>query len=131
VHREALASSPGDSGLASTPPWGIQRTHSSFATLATPGTSPDAHRTVWGTTAVPPSSPPLVAAPEPSQTVDDGWLQDWEKDLLDESDAVAMVEASKKGEGSSRAGTGSGGGGGKRGKKKKITLMSTNARRAA
>ena len=131
VNREALGSSPGESTLGSTPPWSNHRTHSSFATLATPGTSPDTQRTVWGTAAIAPSSPQLIAAPEPVQPVDDGWLQGWEKDLLDESDAVAMVEASVNGESSSRSAPGSGHGGGKKSKKKKITLMSTNARRAA
>jgi hypothetical protein len=129
--REMLGSSPGESALASTPPWGNQRQHSSFATLATPGTSPDTHRTVWGTTAVAPASPPLTAAPEPAQPVDDGWLQGWEKDLLDESDALAMVDASIQAESSTKSGSTGGQGGGKKGKKKKITLMSTNARRAA
>ena len=131
VNREAQGSSPAESALGSTPPWSNHRTHSSFATLATPGTSPDAHRTVWGTAAIVPSSPQLVAAPEPTQPVDDGWLQGWEKDLLDEGDAVAMVEASMTGESSSRLAPSSGQAGGKKGKKKKITLMSTNARRAA
>lgn len=122
------SSSPGESALAATPPWGNARAHSSFATLATPGTSPDAPRTVWGTAAVASSSPTLVAAPEPIAH-DDGWLQGWEKDLLDQSDAIAMVEASLKGESSNptRINPGST----KRGKKKKITLMSTNNRRGA
>jgi hypothetical protein len=123
-------------GIATTPPWGAQRTQSSFASLATPGTSPDAPRTVWGTQAITPSSPTLMASPEQSRPVDDGWLQGWEKDLLDESDAVAMVEASISGENSSikpAQHAASGGGGAKKGKKKqKITLMSTgNARRGA
>lgn len=132
-HRDALGSSPPESTLATTPPWGYARTHSSFATLATPGTSPDTHRTVWGTTAIAPTSPPLVAAPEPGPPADDGWLQGWEKDLLDESDAVAMVEASLEGSGvgNSRPSGSSAPLGGKKGKKKKITLMSTNARRGA
>lgn len=117
------SSSPGESGFATTPPWNT-RTHSSFAALTTPGTSPDAPRTVWGTTAVVPTSPLLVAAaPEPTQ--DDGWLQGWEKDLLDEQDAVAMVEASLN-DGARPAAASS-----KKGKKKKITLMSTNNRRGA
>ena len=131
LNREALGSSPGESPFGSTPPWENHRTHSSFATLATPGTSPDAHRTVWGTTAILPSSPTLAATPELPRAIDDGWLQGWERDLLDEGDAVAMVEASMKGESSSRPATSSGPAGGKKGKKKKITLMSTNARRAA
>jgi hypothetical protein len=122
------SSSPGmDSGLATTPPWANNRAQSAFATLATPGTSPDTVRTVWGTAAVAPTSPPLVSAPAPihAQHVDDGWLQDWEKDLLDETDAVAMVEASLTAGGSRP------GGGSKKGKKKKITLMSTGNRRTA
>jgi hypothetical protein len=123
------SSSPGGSALATTPPWGNGRTHSSFATLATPGTSPDAARTVWGTAAIVPTSPPLIAEPEPLAQ-DDGWLQDWEKDLLDENDAVAMVEASLNGGGSSSQPRPSGPPS-KKGKKKKITLMSTNNRRGA
>ncbi|OCT45818.1 putative RING finger protein P8B7.23 [Cladophialophora carrionii] len=115
------SSSPGlESNPATTPPWGNNRAQSAFATLATPGTSPDAPRTVWGTTAVAPTTPPVMAAPAPTVQVDDGWLQDWEKDLLDEGEAVAMVEASL-----------SGGGRQKKGKKKKITLMSTGNRRTA
>jgi hypothetical protein len=119
--------------FGSTPPWSPHRQHSGFATLASPGTSPDAPRTVWGTTAITPSSPQLVAdwlPPAPQQ--DDGWLQGWEKDLLDQpNDNIALVEASIHGEGSSNAAGHSGGGGGKKKKGKKITLMSTNARRGA
>lgn len=125
-HDTHANSSPGESALESTPPWNT-RTHSSFATLATPGTSPDTTRTVWGTAAVGPTSPTLIAPPEPVR--DDGWLQGWEKDLLDGDDAVAMVEASLKGESSTplRPAPATQ----KKGKKKKITLMSTNNRRGA
>ncbi|EXJ93595.1 hypothetical protein A1O1_01987 [Capronia coronata CBS 617.96] len=122
-------SSPGESALATTPPWGNSRNHSSYAPLASPGTSPDAARTVWGTTVVTPVSPTLLAAPEPASQ-DDGWLQGWEKDLLEDDDAVAMVEASLNG-GSSSQQPRMGGGQSKKGKKKKITLMSTNNRRGA
>ncbi|KIV87163.1 hypothetical protein PV11_02728 [Exophiala sideris] len=119
------SSSPGESGFATTPPWNT-RTHSSFATLATPGTSPDAPRTVWGTTAIVPTSPSMLAAPEPAAAQDDGWLQGWERDLLDDNDAVAMVEASLNNDVGRPAG-----GSSKKNKKKKITLMSTNNRRGA
>jgi hypothetical protein len=134
AHQEPgnIGSSLGDSSaMSSTPPWAAPRTrtHSSFATLASPGTSPDAARTVWGTTAVAPLSPHVEAVPQESQPIDDGWLQDWERDLLDHDDAVAMVEASLSGEGSSKATSIAGGG--KKKKHKKITLMSTNARRGA
>lgn len=118
--------------FGSTPPWSPHRQHSSFATLASPSTSPNAPRTVWGTTAITPSSPQLVAdwlPPAPQQ--DDGWLQGWEKDLLDQpDDNIALAEASINGGGSSSI-TGHVGGGGKKKKGKKITLMSTNARRGA
>ncbi|EXJ91729.1 hypothetical protein A1O3_00279 [Capronia epimyces CBS 606.96] len=126
------SSSPGESALAATPPWGNTRKHSSFAPLASPGTSPDAPRTVWGTAAVPATSPVLVAAPE-SESVsrDDGWLQGWEMDLLDDGEAVAMVEASLAGGASSSSQPRPFGGQAKKGKKKKITLMSTNNRRGA
>jgi Zinc finger, C3HC4 type (RING finger) len=134
AHQEPglVGSSLGDSSaMSSTPPWAVPRTrmHSSFATLASPGTSPDAARTVWGTTAVTPLSPSVAAVPQENQAIDDGWLQGWERDLLDHDDAVAMVEASISGEGSSKATSIAGGG--KKKKHKKITLMSTNARRGA
>ena len=122
------SSSPGlESTLATTPPWINNRPQSAFASLTTPGTSPDAHRTVWGTAAIGPRSPSPISAPAPASTtqVDDGWLQDWEKDLLDESEAVAMVEASITARASGSSG------GQKKGKKKKITLMSTGNRRTA
>ena len=123
------ASPGGTSTLSSTPPWAAARTHSSFATLASPGTSPDAQRTVWGTTAVAPLSPQLESAPQENQPIDDGWLQDWECDLLDNDDAVAMVDANLSGEGSSKFASGAGAA--RKKKNKKITLMSTNARRGA
>lgn len=123
-----MAASPSDdSGLARTPPWANQRAHS-FATLASPGTSPDGARTVWGTAAVASSTPPLQSSrPQP---IDDGWLQDWERDLLDEPDAVALVEASLSGESSSKA-VPMPASNKKNKKKKMITLMSTTVRRGA
>ena len=126
----AFEGSPSSSHVISmTPPWGATRTHSSFATLGSPGTSPDAPRTVWGTAAIPPSSPPIIATPQEAVVPDDGWLQGWEKDLLDDGDPVAIVEANTSGEGSPRSGTGVSGK--QKKKNKKITLMSTNARRGA
>jgi hypothetical protein len=115
--------------ISMTPPWGATRNHSSFATLGSPGTSPEAPRTVWGTAIIPPSSPPIIATPQETVVPDDGWLQGWEKDLLDYDDPVAMVETSMAGEGSSRSGAGISGK--QKKKNKKITLMSTNARRGA
>ena len=125
----AFGASPSNSyAMSTTPPWSGAKTHSSFATLGSPGTSPDAPRTVWGTAAILASSPPVVATVPDDTVPDDGWLQGWEKDLLDNDDAVAMVEASVNGEGSSKAAISSGK---QRKKNKKITLMSTNARRGA
>ena len=125
--QSVAASPPSDSNLGQTPPWANHRSHSSFATLASPGTSPEGPRTVWGTTAITPASPPVHIA-RPQQSVDDGWLQDWERDLLDEADAVALVAASNAGEGSSTLPSVPTS---KKNKKKKITLMSTNVRRGA
>ncbi|KAK4694983.1 hypothetical protein P7C71_g2680, partial [Lecanoromycetidae sp. Uapishka_2] len=58
----------------------------------------------------------------------DGWLQDWERDLLDEEDLVAQIEASTLEASSSKQAVSTGN---KKKKGKKITLMSTNARRGA
>jgi len=126
--QSIATSPPSDSHLAQTPPWANHRSLSSFATLASPGTSPEGPRTVWGTNAIIPASPPIQIA-RPQQPMDDGWLQDWERDLLDEADAVALVAATNAEEASSSKQPAlpiS-----KKNKKKKITLMSTNARRGA
>ncbi|KAK0337702.1 hypothetical protein LTR02_005358 [Friedmanniomyces endolithicus] len=123
---------------AGSPPW-PNRTTSGFASLASPSTSPTAHRTVWGTTAVSAAaagsdSEGLALLPTDNEfrQRDDGWLQGWERDLLDEGLAASMRGVSLAGSSSDvhiRPGTGAGGsgaavGGGKKGKKgKKITLM--------
>jgi hypothetical protein len=112
----------------SSPPWPA-RQGTSFASLASPSTSPSAPRTVWGTTLVTPASPETHAQ-QPETNVDDGWLSSWEQDLMVENELIAQVQASTlNGEDSESAKQG--GGGGKKKKGKKITLMSTNARRAA
>ena len=119
---------------SSSPPWASFRIHSgsAFASLASPSTSPVAPRTVWGTTAVPPTvSPTLpstVVEHEPSDH--DGWLQNWEQDLLGENDLVARFEGTSI---SSNADSriGATGTSNKRKKNKKITLMTTNERMGA
>lgn len=124
---------------ASSPPWHANRAGSGFASLASPGTSPTLHRTVWGTAAVAPAAADDdTALPTDAQwsQQEDGWLQGWERDLLDQQDAqlASEVEAiSLEGPSSSTdAARKQGAGGGKKGKKgKKITLMSTTARRGA
>jgi Zinc finger, C3HC4 type (RING finger) len=121
-------SAEGDGASGTSPPW-PQRQGSSFASLASISTSPSASRTVWGTAAVPPSSPPLVAAPQEHDPSDDGWLQNWEKDLLQEEDLIAQAQVLSLGGGDGSRATATSGGGKK--KKKKITLMSTNVRRGA
>ena len=117
---------------SSSPPWGSlpQRSGSAFASLASPSTSPSTARTVWGTVAIASKSPVLAASPKPPPTENDGWLQNWEQDLLnDEELTISRVkEVSLNGEGSSAAPKQSTG---KKKKQKKITLMTTNARRAA
>ncbi|KAI9716525.1 MAG: hypothetical protein M1812_005256 [Candelaria pacifica] len=123
------------SNPSTSPPWSSSRIQheSAYASLASPSTSPVAARTVWGTTAVAPSSPVSHALPQVEEIPgDDGWLQDWERDLLQEDDIVAQVQATSI---SDNVGATNGAAGGpgtsKKKKGKKITLMSTNARRGA
>ena len=123
-----------DMAAGSSPPWNSSRAQSgsAFASLASPSTSPEAPRTVWGTAAIMPSSPPLPAQPtEVGPSENDGWLQDWEKALLqdDEDLLVQKLEASGIDVGSSLMTPPSTGG--KRRKNKKIMLMTTTARRGA
>jgi len=118
---------------SSSPRWlsSQNRNRSAFASLASPSTSPHAPRTVWGTAAVIPSSPPQPPVSfEPDAADKDGWLQGWERDLLQEDELVSQMQAiSLRGEDSPRVGTAVGTG--KKKKAKKITLMTTNARRTA
>lgn len=130
-----LTFTAGDNSNTSTsPPWPAStwgRNGSAFATLASPSTSPVAPRTVWGTPAALPSSPPppAIVQHEPEASDHDGWLQGWEQDLLQEDDLVAQIQAASMGEaGSSRNVQGSSS---RKKKGKKITLMSTDARRGA
>ncbi|KAJ8067572.1 hypothetical protein OCU04_004912 [Sclerotinia nivalis] len=113
--------------INASPPW-TSRQGSSFGALASPSTSPPAPRTVWGTTLVTPSSPDL--RPGHDNNANDGWLATWEQELQAENDAlIAQVQAvSLNGESSSSATPQPQG---KKKKGKKITLMSTTARRAA
>ena len=110
------------------PPW-AHRTTSGFASLASPSTSPNMQRTVWGTTAVGSGSPDLHATDGDLSSQDDGWLQGWERDMLDhqhEDFTAGMEDLSVETAQAPKAAAG------KKGKKgKKITLMSTTARRGA
>jgi hypothetical protein len=116
-----------DDTASTSPPWPTRRGEG-FASLASPSTSPSAPRTVWGTTAIHSASPTL--GPQIDHDADDGWLQGWEKDLLQEDDVIAQVQAMSLGD--EEAGSAKKqGGGGKKKKGKKITLMSTNVRRGA
>ncbi|TAQ90942.1 hypothetical protein B7494_g701 [Chlorociboria aeruginascens] len=103
--------------MNASPPW-PSRQGSSFATLASPSTSPSAPRTVWGTAMIVPASP--EQPPQAVNDIDDGWLHSWEDELKAENDLITQVKAvSLNGEGSTlRAPTQ-----GKRKKAKKITLM--------
>lgn len=124
---------PNHGGIATSPPW-ANRTTSGFTSLASPSSSPTMPRTVWGTTAIATGSPELRTALPRDEHADDGWLQDWERDLLDQGAALASQMDGGVSLASSSAQSASGaGGGGKKGKKgKKITLMSTGgARRGA
>lgn len=117
---------------SSSPPWSSSRAQggSGFASLASPSTSPAASKTVWGTRKVVPTSPDLPAVlDEPEPPEHDGWLQDWERDLLQDEDLVAQVEASSLEPSNSIHATPTASN--KKKKGKKITLMSTNVRRGA
>jgi hypothetical protein len=121
----------GSSAASSSHSWSTspRREGSAFASLASPSTSPSAPRTVWGTAAVTQPSPQLPATQDEDLVENDGWLQGWEKDLLcEENQLVAQVETASLNSSSILANAT---GGGKKKKNKKITLMSTNARRAA
>ena len=126
-------SSMTETATGSSPPWACSRKHSgsAFASLASPSTSPSASRTVWGTTAVAPTTSPSLPAKliehEPSDS--GGWLQDWERDILQEDDLVARFEGNSIGIVDSKTGTANTSN--RRKKNKKITLMTTNARRGA
>ncbi|KAL1611764.1 hypothetical protein SLS59_000483 [Nothophoma quercina] len=113
---------------STSPPWPARRGEG-FASLASPSTSPSAPRTVWGTAAITGASPVLAPLDHDG---DDGWLQGWEKDLLQEEEMIAQAQAMSLGEeGESSAAAAKKPAGGKGKKKKKITLMSTNVRRGA
>ena len=118
---------------STSPPWlsSQHRNRSAFASLASPSTSPVAPRTVWGTTAVVPISPPLLPASYGHDSSEnDSWLQGWERDLLQEDEIISNLHInSLPGNDSARIGLTNGNG--KKKKHKKITLMTTNARRAA
>jgi hypothetical protein len=116
--------------LNASPPW-PSRQGSSFASLASTSTSPSAPRTVWGTTMITPASPDIHPH-QPEHYADDGWLQSWEQELRAENELIAQVQAaSLNREGSSAVSPAASGSVGKKKKAKKITLMSTTARRAA
>ncbi|KAK2624919.1 hypothetical protein QTJ16_005288 [Diplocarpon rosae] len=113
------------------PPWPV-RQGSSFEPLASPSTSPSAPRTVWGTAIVTPASP-RKNPQHVDHDGDDGWLQSWEQELQAENaqnELIAQVQAASL-NGSASDVPKVGGTQGKKKKSKKITLMSTTARRAA
>ncbi|KAI9048372.1 hypothetical protein LZ554_007208 [Drepanopeziza brunnea f. sp. 'monogermtubi'] len=128
LSAEDLAPSSLDASSAS-PPWPI-RQGSSFGPLASPSTSPSAPRTVWGTAIVTAASPETHPQ-HVDHDGDDGWLQSWEQELHAENaqnELIAQVQAASLNSAGESAKQGTPG---KKKKAKKITLMSTTARRAA
>ena len=135
AHESSIQASGAISVGSASPPWSSRARHqngSAFASLASPSSSPVAPRTVWGTTLVAPLSPPVAAEVKDHDVPDnDGWLQGWERDLLHQDDEMAAqmqavtLSAGASG-GSSAIPSAS-----KKKKAKKITLMTTNARRGA
>jgi hypothetical protein len=109
---------------STSPPWPARRGQG-FSSLASPSTSPSAPRTVWGTAVIAGTSP--VLAPQDHGPQDDGWLQGWEKDILQEDDMIAQAQAMSLAEEEAPKKQA----GGKKKKGKKITLMSTGVRRGA
>ncbi|KAG2160342.1 hypothetical protein VTO58DRAFT_105058 [Aureobasidium pullulans] len=118
-------------GSSSSPPWSNSNRPqgSAYASLASPGTSPATSRTVWGTTAIPLTSPELAALQ--NGNMDDGWLDGWERELSQDDELIAQVQAASLGEGSSSSASRPAPAAKGKKKGKKITLMSTNARRGA
>ena len=132
--EDRFGGSPSVESMAqsSSPPWPSSRAGrgSAFASLASPSTSPVAPRTVWGTAAVAPISPVLEPIlQERDGAEDDGWLQNWEQDLLQENDLALQLETSAIEHADHGANPTPWNG--KKKKGKKITLMTTNARRGA
>ena len=113
---------------AASPPW-PRRTGSAFATLASPSTSPNSRRTVWGTNAVPINTNHYDEAsqPEAEPSEKDNWIQGWDFDP-NEGLATQLNTSSIKEEVATEPSSSQGN---KKKKSKKITLMSTSARRAA
>jgi len=75
---------------------------------------------------------PEVQPQQPDHGADDGWLHSWEQELLAENELIAQVQAASLDEpGPENARPAGPSGQGKKKKAKKITLMSTTARRAA
>ncbi|KAH0565737.1 hypothetical protein GP486_000860 [Trichoglossum hirsutum] len=122
------SSSPDIVNTSASPTWSLRsQKGSAFASLASLPTSSAGPRTVWGTAAVVPATP---ATREPSchdqeTSEHDGWLQGWEDDLHE--DDVRSMTATEASSGISIPSVGKK----KKAKAKKITLMSTNARRGA
>ena len=129
-HELAIPSQTELSSLSSSPPWQSPqgRTGSSFASLASPSTSPAAAPPIWPRPKVPSESAPgeMLSDETRMMSQNDGWLQGWDHD---EEDLATQMQATVIERESSQAGTATGGG--KKKKNKKITLMTTNARRGA
>lgn len=118
------------SSLSSSPPWQSpqRRTGSSFASLASPSTSPAAAPPIWPRPKVLSESAPGEMPSDETSALsqNDGWLQGWDHD---EEDLATQMQATVIERENSQAGRATGGG--KKKKNKKITLMTTNARRGA
>jgi Zinc finger, C3HC4 type (RING finger) len=119
----ALDSAISDADYAATSPPTASQVHSRFEALASPSSSPPVTRTVWGTAAIQSNSPLLDRRP-----VNDGWLQNWEEDLMGQREAELIAQTATD---APAPAAGGGGGGGRKKKNKKITLMSTNIQRGA
>ncbi|OKL59267.1 hypothetical protein UA08_05885 [Talaromyces atroroseus] len=116
----ALDSAIIDSEFAENSPHATSQMQSRFEALASPSSSPPVARTVWGTAAIQSASNPLERRP-----VNDGWLQGWEEDLMEQREAEFIAQTATEAPAPAAVG------GGRKKKNKKITLMSTNIQRGA
>lgn len=117
---------------SSSPPWPSDRPQngSAFASLASPSTSPATGKTVWGTRVIPSVLDSAAIESQEDETPEnDGWLSNWEQDLLQDEIFSTSPEDNRIEVGASKHGLTNGSG--KKKKGKKITLMTTNARRGA
>ena len=113
---------------------GLERSRSPFfSALTSPSTSPNSQKTVWGTPAIASmvSNIAYTEFPEGEGQTDDGWLHGWEDRLTDDADLGPRPSAPPDLVDSLNTTSRASGVELRKKRGKKITLMTTSARRAA